>query len=262
MVYIDASLCVNCQKCMKGCPMGVFVPGENHPEIHPRRRCIQCMHCAAGCPRQAIGFEELSREEIYPEMPQEPLERLLVTRRSVRHYREELPPKEVITRALNLANFAPSGKNQRAYHWTVVWGGEQVRALRDLCLGLCERFGEAPELPKLQAKGTDLLTCGAPCMIVAWSPEDALNPVLDPTVSMAELELVLVQAGLSTCWGGYLRQVSDRFPEVRQYLGLRADCRVRCALMVGYADGEKYLRPVWRPAARIQWLEKGGMQST
>ena len=62
MVYIDASLCVNCQKCMKGCPMGVFVPGENHPEIHPRRRCIQCMHCAAGCPRQAIGFEELSRE--------------------------------------------------------------------------------------------------------------------------------------------------------------------------------------------------------
>lgn len=256
MVYIEKTQCIGCGKCIRGCPMGVFVPGEKTPQIHPRRRCIQCMHCAAGCPRKAIRFEELETAVVYPSMPGEPLERLIRTRRSIRHYSAKLPPKELIQRALDTANYAPSGKNQRAYRYTVVWGAQQVQALRDHCLRLCEEFGEAPELPRLQAKGTDLLTCGAPCMIVAWSPEDALNPVLDPAVSMAQLELLLVHAGLSTCWGGYLRQVSDRFPEIRARLGLPKNCRVRCALMVGYAAGEKYIRSIWRPPVDAIWLEE------
>ena len=255
MVYIDESICIGCGACMRSCPMGVFVPGEKAPQIHPRRRCIRCMHCAAGCPKEAIRFEDLKTEEIYPPMPEDPLERLIKTRRSVRSYSDRLPPKELIQSALDTANFAPSGKNQRAYRFTVVWGTAQVRALRDHCLRLCAEFGEAPELNKLFAKGTDLLTCGAPCMIVAHSPENCLNPVLDPAVSMAQLELLLVQAGLSTCWGGYLRQVSDRFPEIRQRLGLGVNDRVRCALMVGYPKGERYLRCVWRPRPETIWLE-------
>lgn len=256
MVYIEESLCINCGKCVKNCSMGVFVPGQQAPQIHPRRRCIQCMHCAAGCPRKAIRFEEVPVEALYPAMPQDPLEALIKTRRSIRHFRSDPPPKALLQEAIHTATFAPSGKNQRAYHWTVVWGREQVQALRDACLELCAKYGEAPELGKLQAKGTDLLTCGAPCMIVLWSPDDALNPVLDPAAAMAELELLLVHQGLGTCWGGYLRQVSDRFPEIRTRLGLAENCRVRCALMVGYAQGERYSRPVWRPEPNITWLEE------
>ena len=256
MVYMDESLCINCGKCIKNCCMGVFVPGERTPQVHPKRRCIQCMHCAAGCPKEAIRFEEVPTEALYPAMPQDPLEGLIKTRRSIRHFRPDPPSKELLREALHTAMFAPSGKNQRAYRWTVVWGLEQVQRLRDECLALCAEFGEAPELVKLQAKGTDLLTCGAPCMIVLWSPEDALNPVLDPAAAMAELELWLVHQGLGTCWGGYLRQVSDRFPEIRARLGLAEDCRVRCALMVGYAQGERYARPVWRPEPNITWLEE------
>ena len=67
-------------------------------------------------------------------------------------------------------------------------------------MNLCLEYGEAPELPKLLAKGTDLLTCGAPCMIVLHSPDDCLNPVLDAAVGMAQLELLLVHKGLGTCW--------------------------------------------------------------
>lgn len=256
MVQINRELCINCQTCVRLCPMGVFVPGRENPEIHPRRRCIQCMHCASACPKRAIRFEELTEEETYPSPTGEPLEDLIRSRRSIRHFSKKLPPREMIEQALDTAAYAPSGKNQRAYRFTVVWGPEKVRELRDLCMGLCREYGEAPELPKLLDKGTDLLTCGAPVMLVAWSPEDCLNPILDPAVAMAQLELLLVKEGLGTCWGGYLRQVSDRFPEIRAYLGVPEGCRVRCALMAGYAQGERYLRPVWRPRANPVWLEE------
>lgn len=254
MVTIDKTRCIACGACLRGCSMGVFVNGPEGPEVHPRRTCIQCMHCAAACPRQAIGFSELTAEEIYPPMPEELLEKLLKTRRSIRHFQEKLPPKELVQKALDTAMYSPSGKNQRAYEFTVLWGLEKTRALRDRAIALCREFGEAPELPKLLEKGTDLLTCNAPVMIVAWSPEDCLNPVLDPAVAMAQLELCLVQAGLGTCWGGYLRQISDRFAELREMLGLREDCRVRCALMTGYAEKEKYIRSVWRPKASVHWI--------
>lgn len=255
MVYIQKEACIGCGSCVKVCPMGVLVLKDQRPQVHPGRRCIQCMHCAAVCPQMAVGFEQLEREAVYPSMPDEPLERLIKNRRSVRRFQDRLPSRELIRQALDTAAYAPSGKNQRAYRFTVVWGKERVKALRDQCLRLCGEYNEAPELVKLQAKGTDLLTCGAPCMIAAWSPEDCLNPVLDPTVAMAQLELLLVHQGLATCWGGYLRQVSDRFPEIRRTLGLEEACRVRCALMVGYA-GEHYIRTVWRPEARVTWLEE------
>ena len=256
MVYIDKERCIACGSCMRLCPMGVFTRGESGIEIHPRRRCIQCMHCAGACPKKAIRFEELSPEEVYPSLDGEPLEDMIRSRRSIRHFADRLPPKELVQHALDIAAYAPSGKNQRAFRYTVVWGAKRVQMLRDHCMALCSQYGEAPELPKLLAKGTDLLTCGAPCMIVAWSPDDCLNPVLDPAVGMAQLELLLVHKGLGTCWGGYLRQVSDRFPEIRQELGLPEGAHVRCALMVGYPKGEKYPNPVWRPKTEALWMEQ------
>ena len=255
MVYIDKNLCIGCNTCQRLCPMGVFVKGEQAPEVHPRRRCIECMHCAGACPKKAIRFDTLTVEETYPEKAADPLEDLIRSRRSIRNFSEKLPEKELVQKALDLANYAPSGKNQRAYRYTVIWGKDQVLELRDKCMALCEEFGEAPELPKLLRYGTDLLTCGAPMMIVLWSPDDCLNPVLDAAVAMAQLELILVNEGLGTCWGGYLRQVSDRFPEIREYLGIPEGCHVRCALMAGYPKAEKYPNPVWRPKAEAIWLE-------
>lgn len=252
MIYVDETKCVRCGSCVRLCPMGYLELGDMTPHPRERRRCIQCGHCAATCPTRALSLA-LEGESFCP-TPENPTEALLLSRRSVRHFREDAPPREVIQRALDLAEYAPSGKNRHDHRWTVLYGREETERVTELALDFCARTGEAKELLKIKAAGTNLLTCDAPCVVIAWSPDNALNPVVDPAVAMTLVEVQLNQAGLSTCWGGYLRQICDADPELRAYLGIPEGCRMRCALMVGYAKGERYPNLPPRPRAGVRWL--------
>ncbi len=253
----DKSTCIHCLQCAGACPMGVLGRGEDgYPTPLPRRRCIGCMHCASICPRQAVRFEGIPTQALYNPVPENPVEAAVCLRRSVRHFKPELPERELIEWALNRAEYAPSGKNVHATQWTVLWGRDCTDRVTELVLDICRKTGEAPELPKLHAKGTNLITCNAPCMLLAWSPDDCLNPVVDAVVSMTTVELLLQSVGLATCWGGYLNQVANHNDELRRHLGVPDGNHLRCALMVGYAGRERYRSIPHRPQAPVVWLEE------
>ena len=253
----DSVRCVGCMQCASACPMGVIGKGENgRPAVLPRRRCIGCMHCCSICPRKAIRFEGLSEEQLYRSAPESPVEKLIVSRRSVRHFQPDPPPEALIRHALDLAEYAPSGKNFHKTQWTVLYGKAAADHICDFALEICRKTGEAPELPKLYAKGTNLLTCGAPCVIIGWSPDDCLNPVNDTIVAMTTLELLLQSSGISTCWGGYLNQLSAHHASLRAELGIPEGCNMRCALMVGYPNRESYRNIPYRPKASIRWFSE------
>jgi hypothetical protein len=93
-------------------------------------------------------------------------------------------------------------------------------------------------------------------VILGWSPEDCLNPVVDTAVATTTLELLLQSKGLSTCWGGYLNQLANHHPSLRGALGVPEGCQLRCALMVGFDQGEHYRTVPFRPKARVIWLDE------
>lgn len=255
MPRFDLSRCVGCLQCQRACPMGVIGKGEDgKPTALPRRRCIGCMHCAAICPKEAVEFADLSHEALYQPTPADPVEAVIRCRRSVRKFQTKLPDKALIQWALDTAEYAPSGKNVHATRWTVLWGREATERVTQLVLQLCRDTGEAPELPKLHALGTNLITCNAPCVLLAWSPEDCLNPVVDAAVSTTTVELLLQSKGLSTCWGGYLNQLANHNPPLLRALGVPEGSKMRCALMVGYPDREHYRAVPYRPQAGALWL--------
>lgn len=253
MITFNLSRCVGCGSCVRVCPMGYLTLEDKVPQVRQRRRCIECGHCVATCPKQAVSLTVPGVTLSCP-APENELEQLMLRRRSVRHFRADPPPREVIQRALDLAEYAPSGKNAHQHRWTVLYGLEETEKVTQMALDFSQRTGEAKELIKIKAAGTNLLTCDAPCVIIAWSPDDALNPVADPVLAMALVELQLNRAGLATCWGGYLKQIAQADRDLSAYLGIPEGANLRCALMVGYAKGENYPNQPPRPRAGIHWL--------
>lgn len=255
MVKINTERCVGCGSCVRLCPMGYLTLEDGVPRIRERRRCIGCGHCMATCPKQAVTL--IPPEGVVTSCPkaENELEQMILTRRSVRHYQAKLPPKEILQRAIDLTEYAPSGKNAHVHRWTILYGPEQTEKVTELALDFAARTGVAKELIKIKAAGTNLLTCDAPCVILAWSPDNAINPVADPVLAMALVELQLNRQGISTCWGGYLVQVAQADRSLSGYLGIPEGCNLRCALMVGYAKGENYPNQPPRPGAGIRWLE-------
>lgn len=254
MLTFDYQRCVGCGSCVRLCPMGYLTMEDGAPQIKERRRCIECGHCEATCPKQAITLAPSEGESFCP-VAESQSEKLILHRRSVRHFQPEPPSMELIQRALDIAEYAPSGKNAHQHHWTILYGLKETEKVTEMALDFSARTGNAKELIKIKKAGTNLLTCDAPCVIIGWSPDDALNPVADPVLALALVEMQLNEAGLGTCWGGYLRQIADADPDLRAYLGIPEGANMRCALMVGYPKGERYPNLPHRPRAEANWIK-------
>ena len=230
--------------------MGHLRMTEDGPAAIGRGACMECYQCAAVCPRQAVLR---NGQPAVVEAPEDPLEKLVMSRRSVRHFKPEAPDRDLIRWALQRAGYAPSGKNRHDNRWTVVYGRDRVEAVRARAIRHCEEAGEAPELVKFAARGLDLLTCGAPVVIIAWSPDDCLNPCVDAAIAMETAELLLVSRGLGTCWGGYLRQITGHCPELKAMLGIPQGCTMQGCMMVGWPDKTRFPNLPFRPEPDIYW---------
>lgn len=134
MMTIDKKRCVECGACITACSMGIFRRGEDGTVFVRERPCMDCYHCAAACPTHAVVTHGMSEGETYPVPPDSPLLRAIQSRRAIRHFKEKLPDKALIQRALDGAAYAPSGKNEHRNRWTVVYGRARVEELYQLVL--------------------------------------------------------------------------------------------------------------------------------
>jgi len=228
--------------------------GPVHPGIYDNRNCLQCMHCAAACPKKAIHFDFVPTYEEYPEMPEDETLQLILTRRSNRHFQEEPPDPEDLAWALDMAQWAPSGKNFRPVRWLVLYGKEKCDALYHRVVDGCQTAGILPELVEQRRKGNhDSVTCGCSAIIFALMPNKILNGDTDGIIAMTTLELLLRKCGIGSCWGGYLAGLCEYLPGIKQSLDFPKGYHIACALMCGYPKEETFYHVPWRPKAIVDW---------
>lgn len=249
--------CIQCGQCAAVCPTHHISMTEDGPMSHHNRRCLQCMHCSAVCPQKAIHFEHIPAYAEYPEIPEDDTLKLIMMRRSVRHFKKEAPNADDITWALDLAQWAPSGKNRHLTQWIVIHTKEKCDALYNAICDITRDTGIMPDLARQRDKGNhDSVTCGCSTIIMALAPDKSDGVVspesaeTDAVIAMTTAELLLNKQGYGTCWGGYLTFFTNSIPQLKEYVNLPVGYHVAGTLLCGIPD-EHYRNVPYRPNATI-----------
>lgn len=170
--------------------------------------------------------------------------RAMEERRSIRSFKPEMPPKEVLQQIVEAGLYAASGKGQQAAIVVAVTN----KALRDKLAEENRRIAGAPE-------GSDPFY-GAPVVLVVLGRKDWPTHVYDGSLVMGNLLLAAHALGLGSIW---IHRAKEEFeePEYQQLLkdlGVEGEWEGIGHCAVGYLNGEAPA-PAPRKPGRVFWAE-------
>ncbi|MHA1733966.1 MAG: nitroreductase family protein [Promethearchaeota archaeon] len=271
-LWIDQDKCVKCGLCERDCPgHAIALVGEMY-QIRSEY-CIECSHCACICPKGAVesdagSFPEWSAPDFQPDGVFD----LVAGTRSVRQYKPDPIPGEVVERILHLGSLTATASNKQ--DWRVVaLTGEAVATLRDACMGFFAKLSklarkgwvqsliklvpagrrllEDPHaIDKLLAfvggweAGNDVLFFGAPLVLVLHS--SAKNPFgrTNNVLASAAIRYYAQSMGIGSCYVGFAEQFLNRKSKVKQALGVPSKDIVDVVLTLGYSNVTYHRLPV------------------
>lgn len=167
----------------------------------------------------------------------------LLTRRSVRKYKSDMIPRDVLEKIIEAGVWAPTGGNKQTPIIIAVTNPELRQRLSDLNNAVVGREGDA--------------FFGAPVVLVVLGDKNLSgNYVYDGSLVMGNLMLAAHAMGVSSCWIHRAKQVFDS-PEgkaILAELGIEGDFEGIGHCILGYADG-----PIPEPKPRkenyVYWAE-------
>jgi hypothetical protein len=198
----------------------------------------------------------LKKEEFY---------QLVETRKSIRKYKPDMPPKEVLDRILGAALHAPSGKNRQNWRFYVVMGEKRDAYLKysqKSWLGIKDLLQQRLKPSLYQFTERFFFTLGdAPVLIFCYShntPEERYHTSIGSVyMAVQNINLACVVEGLGSCTMGAPLEIKK---EVDEFLGVTdlpeykaGELELLCAVVLGYPDHEPPKAPR-QTEGRIHWL--------
>ena len=166
----------------------------------------------------------------------------LLTRRSIRSYRPDMLPREVIEKIAEAGTYAPTGMNRQ----TPIIVAVTNKALRD-------------RMSRLNAAVLNMDSdpfYGAPVVLVVLAERSAPNHVYDGSLVMANLMLAAHAMGVGSCWIHRAREVfdTDEGKAILRDLGIEGDYEGIGNCILGYTEGEE---PQAKPRKEnwVYWAE-------
>ena len=136
------------------------------------------------------------------------------TRRTIRTFKPDPVPDEVVHRMLQAARWAPSSSNSQPWHFIVVKSRETLAALGDI----------ATQGPFI---------ADAP-MAIAIVMDNAPRPQMDAGRALQQMELVAWSEGLGTCFVGF--REAGQPEKVKELLGIPDSMELITVLPFGYRE--------------------------
>jgi len=257
-IVVDTSLCVKDGLCVDVCPSKTLRRSEEGlPEETPGSFCILCGHCVAACVCDALTHTGLPQEKMVlaATVPPDPalIDSFLLSRRSVREFKEQPVARETLEALLDVARRAPTAANSQTLHWIVVSGMEKIHALSAEVINWVRASGTRPSAVELWDQGYDFVLRGAPTVVVVCTPAEWDWGTEDSATALAYMELAAEARGIGVCWAGFLTRVAAVHAPVRQALSVPEGYVVKGGLMLGEPKyGYRYVPP--RKPLSVQWI--------
>lgn len=193
------------------------------------------------------------------------------SRRSIRRYKPEEPPREVIEELLQEAQWAPSNMNLQAWNLVAVRGKERdelARVVKESTRYIKKKldleFADKPKVIEFTMKFFENLG-GAPVIVLAYipkrkKPEEAetlehkdrdfehLTNIQSAAAVVYNLTLLAHARGLGACWMTGPTYVAG---EVNRFLGIE-DQELVAIVPIGYPDQSPPAPP--RKGYKIRWV--------
>lgn len=227
-IVVDKSKCTHCGLCISDCVSGcISFDGENFPKTDDEKRCISCQHCLAICPTGALSFGD-KHPNNSQNVEYSDILGLIKSRKSVRQYKEEEIPQELLDKLKQMLPYVPTGCNNHSLHFSIVETKSAMDEIRkkvnDLLIKTMSYKALSPIMNKFSRykdaflKGEDVIFRGAPHMIVVSSPISAPCANIDPIIALSYFELYAQHLGIGTCWCGFAQACLMFFPQVCEML--------------------------------------------
>lgn len=292
-ISVDNDKCKKDGLCAKVCPNRIFKSEKKKPpEIVGQELCCFCGQCIAVCTGDAISHNRLDLtrfEKIEDHRPLDPgaLLAFLMQRRSVRNYKKEPVPREVLEKVAAIAGFAPSGAHHgdnRVRKVAVVTGEENMRRVLEMTVDYLGKIrkvldgfvvktvshwsdaakGGRATLPDLAMRleeygqGRDVITYSAPAAVFIHAPRRSSTPQADCDAALFSVMLAAHAHGLGTCWNGWLDYAASGrhvkgFRVLRDFLKLPDDNDVYAAATLGFPRIR--LHSVPQRETQIEWID-------
>jgi nitroreductase/ferredoxin len=268
LLNIDIKKCKKDGLCVRDCPTTIIrLPENGVPSVDPRDEgsCLECGHCVAVCPHGALSHTRIplaASPFIQKDLriSEAQAAQFLRSRRSVRHFLDKPVEKEKILRLIEMGRYAPTGGNSQMVEWVVLDDASRIREIAGLTVDWLREIVKNPQvvaaspyLPLAVAAwdaGVDSVLRGAPALITAIAPQEAMNGMVDLTLALSYLDLFATPMDLGTCWAGLLQGAMLNSPSVKEAVGVPKTYPNHYPIMVGYPE-LRYFRTPERKSPKI-----------
>ncbi|MEE9378121.1 MAG: nitroreductase family protein [Candidatus Lokiarchaeia archaeon] len=258
---IDIEKCDLCNECIKECPMGNFSKPKGKIIFDSSRSCILCGHCIAVCQKNAINYEDMKDivfnfEKISELQSFDAMYKILRSKRSIRQYKNQKVPKDIIEKVIDCIRYAPVGLNKRTLKCLVISDEEKINELIDTIIETIDSKEERENYKKKRTENIDPFFYNAPHLFILHSNNndwDSKNAVIAITYAMLGAETL----GLGSCWiGGVQIFLNENKEIVKNLFGI--DDEIFGIMILGYPK-VKYYRAPPRPPIETKFISESSV---
>ena len=287
MIEINSTRCSSCGFCLDVCPNYVFALGEDRvTKVRYPEQCCRCGHCVAICPENALIHEEMPAEK-FENLPlttisPETMRDLLLSRRSIRAYKEKSVPKELIEQLIEVGIHAGTSSNGQTENFIVIQDQKLLSDLEKKVIEVVWNTGlkhlgnsigqnlaktqigdemvrqSVPYHYIIKNRRSDdqlagLIFRNAPVVIVIHGLRTNLLARGNCWVAARNIEIMAKTMGLGTCLVGFLSIAAHFDKEIGKYLAVPDNHNIYSAIMVGYPKHE-YKKTTPRKERQVRWI--------